>query len=150
VRAHGLPVRHPRHRQHDVHAELPSQAVGHDFEVGLAHARDERLAHFASPLHEERVVLFGEARERAAELIFVGFAFRLDRHRDRRLWKLDRRERHGLVLIRERIAGGRVGQLRDRADVARGQFGRGFLLFAAHDEQLADPLHLAAGGVPHL
>ena len=53
------------------------------------------------------------------------------------------------VARRDRVAGLGDAQLGDRADLAGAELGRGLLLLAVEEEQLADALVLALVGVPH-
>ena len=69
-------------------------------------------------LGAERRVLLAEHVERVAQLLAVVGALRLDRHRDDRLGKLDRREQDRLAGVAERVAGDRIAEADDADDVA--------------------------------
>ena len=62
--------------------------------------------------------------------------------------ELDRRERQGLLLRAQRVAGLGHRELRDRPDLAGLQLADRLLLLAVEQQQLADPLVLAARRVP--
>lgn len=65
--------------------ELTEEAVADDFEVELAHARDEGLARFGIALDDECRVFLSQALEGYGKLFLVGLALGLDAHRDNRI-----------------------------------------------------------------
>ena len=62
------------------HLELAQHAVADDFEVQLAHARDDGLAGLLVGADHERRVFFGETLQGHRHLFLVGLGLRLDGH----------------------------------------------------------------------
>ena len=132
---------------HDLDAELALHALHRHVEVGLAHPVHHGLVGLVGSLHAERRVLLPEPRQGRGELVLVPLRLRLDRVGKERLRHLDRGDRDGVVFRGERVAGRRVRELRDRADVARRHLGDGIVLLAAEREELADALLRRLRGV---
>jgi hypothetical protein len=85
-----------------------------------------------------------------AHLVEVGLRLRLDRDRERRDREVERREDDRGFLRGQRVAGLGDGQLRDGADLARGQLADRLLVLAVQEQQPADPLILLAVRVPRV
>ena len=118
LRGDGLAVGDFRRVQVDFDAELPLHLLRGDFDVRFAHAGDDRFAGGLVAVHVERRIFFGDTVQRRAELVDVCFAFRCDGDVERRLRKLQRRQRQRVLLRAECVAGDGLRELRDGADVA--------------------------------
>ena len=118
-----------------------------DRDVGLAHRPQDLLAE-GGPLEAHGRLLLEHALEGGAHLVEVALGLRLDGDHQRRRREVERRQRQRLLLRRQRVAGLGHGQLRDRADLAGLELADRLLLLAVEQQQLADPLVLAAGRVP--
>src|SRR4029453_16685937 len=86
---------------------LDSELAFHPFylhvQVGLAHPVHHGLVRLVRALDAERRVLLTQARERGRELVLVALGLRRDREREQRFGHLDGRQRHRVVLGRERV-----------------------------------------------
>ena len=102
-----------------VQSEVAQQPVLNHLQVQLAHAADERLAGFGILVGAKRGILLAKHRERVGQLLAVFGALRLDRHRDDRFGKLDRREQNRFAGVAQRVARDRIAQADDADDVAR-------------------------------
>ena len=60
--------------------ELAQQPVANDFQVQLAHARDNELAGFFVGKATEGRIFFRQALQTFAHLLAIGFGLRLNRH----------------------------------------------------------------------
>jgi hypothetical protein len=114
-----LAVTHTRLVHFNVQPKIAQQAVLNHFQMQFAHTADERLAGFWILLGPERWILLAQHGERFAQLFAVVRTLRLDRHRDNRFRKLDRRQQNRLPRVAQRVAGDRVAQADDAHDVAR-------------------------------
>src|SRR5256885_209378 len=147
--ADGLPVGHLRLTDVRLDVELAAHAVRQDVPGQLAPAGDDRLTGLLVVADAEGRVLLGEALDRGTELLLVGLALRLDRHRDDRLRERHRLQDHRVRRVAERVAGGGLLETLYGDDVARGR-GRPLLaLVGVHLVDLADPLLAVLGGVDH-
>ena len=99
--------------------ELAHHAVADNFEVQLAHARDDRLAGFLVGEDAESRVFLGEALQCDTHLFLVDFGLRLDGHGNDRLGEGRRLEKNRMVFVAERVARGDVLDTNDGRDVAR-------------------------------
>ena len=99
--------------------ELAQHAVDEHFEVQLAHAADDRLAGLFVGVDLERGVFLGQRLQRLAHLVLVGLGLGLDRDVDDRLREVERLEDDRLLLVAQRVTGGRLLHADDRDDVAR-------------------------------
>ena len=143
-----LAVGHARQAKLDVDAEAPRHPVEGDLDVRLAEPGEDRLAAARIARKPQRRIFLDQPLQRRAHLVEVGLGLGMDRGRVRRAGEVDAGERDRLALIGERVAGHHRGQLGHRADVA-GADGVGVdVLFAAREEELAEPLVLAARRVP--
>ena len=84
--------------------ELALQPVDDDLEVQLAHAGDDHLAGLLVGLDAEGRILGHQLLQAHAELLLVGFGFRLDRERDDRLREVHRLEDDRVLLVADRVA----------------------------------------------
>ena len=139
-RADRLEVRHARRVQLDVHPEAALDAFERDLDVHLAHAREDLLAGLLVAAEPEGRIFLGEPADRARHLLLV--ALRLRRHGEAH-HRLGEAEVDGLdvdVLVEQQVAGLRLLQLRDRADVAGAEVLAGRVLLALQLEQRAHAL----------
>ncbi|ABA49010.1 hypothetical protein BURPS1710b_3780 [Burkholderia pseudomallei 1710b] len=146
-RADRFAVRDLRLADGRFHAEFTLHPVDQNFEVELAHARNDRLARFFVGLHAERRIFLRETVQRETHLLLVGLRLRLDGLRDHRL-----REHHALkhdrvCRIAQRVARGRFLQADRRGDVARANFLDFLTLVRVHLQNTAEALFLALGRV---
>ena len=126
-----------------VHLELALEAVNDDFQVQLAHARDDELAGFLVGETTERRVFLGQPLQAFGHLVAVLLGLRLDGHADDRFGERRRFQRHVKILVAQRVAGGDVAQTDQRGDVAGKNLGDVLALAALNDHQAADALALA-------
>ena len=129
--ADGLAVRDLRGVHLHLHAELLFQPVDRDLDRGFADRREDRLVRRVVAAHVERGILVGQLVQRGRQLVEVGFARRLDRHRERRRREVDRVVQDDGVLFAQRRIGRRRRELGDGADVARPDLVRRLLLLSA-------------------
>ena len=101
-----------------VHLEFALQPVADDFQMQLAHARDDELAGLLVGETTERRVFLGQPLQAFGHLVAVLLRLRLDGHADDRLGERRRFERHVKILVAQRVAGGDVAQADQRGDVA--------------------------------
>ncbi len=142
-----LLVRHLRRVGHDRRAELALEPLDDDRDVRLAHRAQDLLAE-RRPFQADGRLLLEHPLERRTHLVEVALRLRLDGHDERRGRELERRQRQGPLLRCQRVAGLGHRQLGHGADLARLELADRLLLLAVEQQQLADPLVLAAGGVP--
>ena len=102
----------------DLHAELAAQTVHDDVEVQLAHAADHRLTRILVGVHREGGVLFGQLRQRDAELVEVLLGLGLHGQTDHRFGEGHLLEHDRSVLGAERVARADLLETYGRADVA--------------------------------
>ena len=102
----------------DVDAEAALQPLDGDLDVHLAHAGEELLARLLVAAQVQRRILLGEAAEGSRHLLLVALRLRRDREAHHGLGEGDRRQLDLPFRIEEDVAGHRLLQLRDRADVA--------------------------------
>jgi hypothetical protein len=103
-----------------------------------------------SPMpHPQGQVLGLGARQAGGQLLLVAAGLGRDRDRQQRVGHGRRRQRDRVVLGAQRVAGGGVGQLGHRTDVAGDHLVGRLLRLAADGQQVADPLVLALGRVEH-
>ncbi len=141
--ADGLAVGHARRLEVDLDVEAALHAFDGDFDVDLTHARDDHLAGLRVACDVHHRVFFGQAAQRADDLVLVALGLGLhgERHEGRRV--LDGREPGGAV-GRQRVAGDDVLELGHRADVAGHELLDGLGLFALLLEQRAQPFLVTA------
>src|SRR6266540_190589 len=130
-----------------VTAELAPQTVHHHLEMLLTQPRHQQLSRLRVAPHVQRWILLHEPDQPLTHLLLVGFGFRLDRKRDRRLRKFNGRQDDGFFFVAESIAGGRSFQLGNRHNIPDGGDPERGLRFALEHENLADTLALVACGV---
>ena len=147
--ADGLPVGHLGLADVRLDVELAAHPVHQDVQVQLAHAGDDRLTGLLVVADAEGRVLLGEALDRGTELLLVGLALRLDRHRDDRLRERHRLQDHRVRRVAERVAGGGLLETLYGDDVPGRGRGALLTLVGVHLVDLADPLLAVLGGVQH-
>jgi hypothetical protein len=127
--------------------ELADHPVDDHVEVQLAHPGDERLAALGIGLDPEGRVLLGQALEGDAHLVLVGLRLGLDLDLDDGLREGDRLEQDRMLGVAQRVAGIRVLEPDDRADVAGVDLVDLLAVIGMHLEDAADALLLALGAV---
>ena len=143
-----LAVGHARQAELDVDAKSPGHPVEGDLHVRLAESGEDRLATTRVAGEPQRRIFLDQPLQGRSHLVEVGLGLGMDRGRVRRSGEVDAGERDRLALIAEGVAGHHRAELGDRADVA-GADGIGVdVLFAAREEELAEPFILAARRVP--
>src|SRR6266571_247079 len=145
----GLPVGDLRLADVRLDVELAAHPVHQDVQVQLAHAGDDRLTGLLVVADAEGRVLFGEALDRGTQLLLVGLALRLDRHRDDRLREGHRLQDHRMCRIAEGVAGGGLLETLYGDDVPGLRAGALLPLVGVHLVDLADPLLAVLGRVDH-
>src|SRR5439155_11810784 len=93
--------------------------VANNFQVQLAHARNDELAGFFVGETTERWIFLSQTLEAFTHLFAIGFGLRLDGHRDN--WLGERRwlEQDFEIFVAERITSGDVLEPDERGDIAR-------------------------------
>ena len=143
-----LAVGHARQAELDVDAEAPGHPVEGDLHVRLAESGEDRLAAARVAGEPQRRIFLDQPLQRRSHLVEVGLGLGMDRGRVRRAGEVDTGERDRLALIAEGVAGHHRAELGHRADIS-GADGIGVdVLFAAREEELAEPFVLAARRIP--
>src|SRR5579864_7985551 len=133
-----------------VDRELAQHPVDDDLQVQLAHPGDDGLGGLVIGADLEGWILLGELGERLAHLFLGGLGAGLDGHADDRLGKDDRLQDDRVVLVGERVAGGRLLQPDGGGDVAGVDLGNLLAVVGMHLQDAADPLLGAARRVPDI
>ncbi len=143
-----LPVRDLRRPGHDRGPELALEPLGDDRDVGLAD-RDAGAARRSATARPARDGSSSSIRWRAAPILsrsaFVCGSIATD---EGRLREVDRAAGRAASPSRERVAGLGHGQLGDGPDLAGLELADRLLVLAVEEQELADPLVLAAVRVP--
>ncbi len=113
-----LLVGHARRLQRDLDAEALAQPVDDHLDVHLREPGDDLLAGLLVAVQVDRRVLLLQAPQRGEHLVLVAPALGLDRERHHRRGQLQARHLDRLVARRQPVAGARLLELGDRADVA--------------------------------
>ncbi len=113
-----LPVRHARATEPRVHVEIAPHPVAEDFEVQLAHAREDQLPGLLVEPVGERGILPRQAFDDLHQSVAIRRRLWLDSHRHDRFRELDRLEGDPVLRIAEGVAGDHVLQARHGDDVA--------------------------------
>ena len=109
------------------------EALDRHLDVHLREAGEQLLAGALVASEDERRVLLGKAAQRRGRLVLVALRLRRDGEAHHRLGEVDRRQVDGALRIEQEIAGVRLLQLGDGADVALAELGRrGVLLALEH------------------
>ena len=127
--------------------ELAQQPVDDNLEVQLAHAGDDGLARLLVGIGLEGRVLLGELREGDGHLLLAGLGLRLYGDADNRLGELHVLEHYLVLVVAERVAGGGVLQADGRGDVAGVRRLKVLAVVGVHQQDAAETLALALGGV---
>ncbi len=106
----------------------------------LSGAGDQKFLGLRIAEEAQHGVFFHQLVEADAQLVFVGAALRLDGEGDGRLGQLDARILDRGCLVAQRVAGERVFQLRDRANIAGVQLRDRNGGFALHDGDVGELL----------
>ncbi len=120
--ANGLAVRNLRRFQNHFGVIALLHLRDHDFDVLLAGSGNEEFFGLRIAEEAQHGIFFHQFVDARAQLVFVGAALGLDGESDRRLGQLHPRILNGRALVAESVAGERVFQLRNRADIAGMQF----------------------------
>ncbi len=103
-----------------LYLELTQKSVHDDFQVKLAHTRDNGLPRFRVGPGFECGVFLRELREGNSHLFLTCLGLRLDSQIDNRLGELHRLKNYGVILIAQRIARGGVLGTYYRRNIAAG------------------------------
>ena len=109
-----------------------------DVEVRFALTADDHFARVCVFGDGEGVVFFGKFVKPLEDLVFLTLFLGIDRHGEDGAGEVYGIELHLCVFVAEGVARVGGGKFAHGADVARGQFGNGFLLFAFEQVDLAD------------
>src|SRR5215207_303017 len=90
-----------------------------EFDVHLGKPGQDVLARRLGALQLERGVLIDHSPYRVEDLLFLTACLGADSERRRRLWKLDRLERHRLLGLAKGVEGRRIAEFGDGDDVPR-------------------------------
>ncbi len=126
--------------QVDVDAEAVPEPVDRDLDVHLAQAGEQLVAGLRVAAEHERRVLLGEPAERGRDLLLVALGLRRDREAHHRLGEVQLRQLDLVLGIEQQVAGRRLLQLRDRADVTGAELLGRVVILALQDQQRADAL----------
>ncbi|MNL06522.1 hypothetical protein D3C87_1271590 [compost metagenome] len=118
----GLAVGHLRLADRGFHAKLALHPVHQDFQVQLAHARDDGLAGLLVGCHAERRVFLGQPVQGDAHLLLVGLGLRLHGLRDHRFREGHAFEDDDLVGVAQGVARGGLLEAHGRGDIAGAHF----------------------------
>src|SRR5215831_3327230 len=99
--------------------ELAEHAVTNDFQVQLAHSRDDGLAGVLVRVDAESRIFFGEPLQGSRHFFLVQLRLRLNRPGDNRIGKRRRLEKTWVVFIAERVSSCDVFDSNNRGDIAR-------------------------------
>ena len=124
----------------DVDAEAPLGALERDLDVHLAHPGEDLLARLLVAAQAERRILLGEPPDRGRDLLLVALRLRRDREAHDGLREAEVGHLDGDLLVGEEVAGLRLLELRDGADVALDEVERRLVLLPLELEQRAEPL----------
>ncbi|VWM20932.1 hypothetical protein BLA6992_07557 [Burkholderia lata] len=145
--ANGFAVRHLGLADGRFHAEFALHPVDQNFEVELAHTRNDGLTRFFVGLHAERRIFLSETVQRQAHLLLVSLRLRLDGLRNHRLRENHAFEHDRMCRIAQRVARGRFLQADRSSDVACTNFLDFFTLVRVHLQNTAETLFLVLGRI---
>src|SRR5207245_6617851 len=143
VTRHGLAIRNARRLCGRVNPVLPLQLLESHVQVYVAQSGDDELFGLLDPLDVQGRVFLCEPSQAAGDLLLIAAGLWRDREAVGGRRQIERRDR-AAVFGAERVPSERVGQLRDRADVAGVDFGRSNVLLAPREEDLRQALIAAA------
>ena len=139
-RRDGLEVRDARQLEVDLDAEAALQLGDGHLDVHLALAGEQQFVGLRVAAVADRRVFLDDAVQRRADLLLVAAGLGLDGVREHRLGERRRREARRRPSSPERVAGLRVLQLGDRAEVAGLDLGDLRLRLALQQQEVAQPL----------
>ena len=138
----------PRQLQVHLDAEPALQLRDRDLDVRLSLPGEQQFLGLRVARVVDRRILFLQAVQRRADLLFVAAALRLDRVRDHRLRETwSPASVNGDGLVGEQIVGLTLLQLRDRADVARLDLRHVGLGLSLQQHEMPEPLRRVLGEV---
>ena len=117
--ADGLAVRDLGRLQVDLGVIALLELRDDDFNVLLPGAGDQEFLGLRIAEEAQHGIFFHELVDPGPELVFVGAALGFDREGDRGLGQRDPRILNGCILVAQRVAGERVAEFGNGADVAR-------------------------------
>lgn len=135
-----LTISHLRSTDVSLNAELALHAIDDNFQVQLAHSRDNRLPGLFVTTHTERRIFLRKTPQRDTHFFLVGFRLRLNRDVNHGLWKLHTPERDHRSRIAERLARCHFFQPDTSGDVAGQNLFDFFAIVGAHLEHTPDTL----------
>ena len=135
-----LAVRHLRPAHVGLHAELAHHPVHDNFQVQLAHSRNQRLPRIVIGMNAECGIFLRELAQRRAHFFLIGFSLGFDRHGNNGSGKVDVFEDDRLLFITKRVAGRRILQSDASGDVARFNRLDFFALIRVHSQQTSHAL----------
>src|SRR6266436_422909 len=136
--ANGLAVGYLRTAHIGLHVVFAQHAVHDNFEVQLAHAGDQCLAGIRLRGDAKRWIFLREPLHGYAQLVLVGFRFRLDGYGNNWGGKIDGFENDLFLFVAKRIAGGYALQAHAGANIACIHGFNFFALIGMHLQQAAD------------
>ena len=128
--ADGLAVGNLGRFERDIHAVTLLQAADSDLHVLLTGAGDQKFLGLRVAVETEGKIFLQQFVESVPHAVFVAAAFRFHGERDGRLGQFDGGELNLGRFLRERIAGQRVFEFGDGADIPGVQFIHGDHVFA--------------------
>src|ERR1035438_7070444 len=138
-----LAIRNLRSAGVGFHLEFALEAVNDDFQMQLAHARNDELAGFLVGETAERRIFFREPLQAFGQFVAILLGLRFDGHGNNWFREGRRFERHVEILIAQRVTGGDVAQTDERGDVAREHFVDVLAFAALDDHEAADAFAFA-------
>ena len=136
-----LAIRHPGRFGFDLHTH-PFDTRDRHREVGLARAREHGLVGDAVVADRQGRILGDDPAQRHGQPILVRRRLRTDGHSVDRRGQLRRRDGDRQTRRRERVTGGRVLELRHRADVAGAHAADRSMVTPGQRHQLMEPFGL--------
>jgi hypothetical protein len=136
--------------QLDLRPEAALHPLDQDLDVDLAKPGDDLVAGLGVAVDVEGRVLLAQPPHRGRRLLLVALRLRFVRERHHRRRQVERGDREVMLAVAEDVAGARLLQLRDGADVAGPQLGDRLQIFSQRLTDLADSLLLAPAHVYRL
>ena len=136
--ANRFAISHLRTADVGLHVIFAQHAVDDDFQVQFAHAGDQCLSGIRLGRNAERRIFLRQPLHGHAQLVLVGFRFRLDGHGNNRRGEIDRFENDLFLFVAQRVAGIDALQADAGANVAGINFFNFFALVGVHLQQTAD------------
>src|ERR687885_84724 len=120
----------------DLGTEAAPDALDRDLDMHLAQAREQLLARLRIATDDERRILLREPPERRPDFLLVALRLRSDGEAHNRLGEADLRGLDLALGVEQQVAGRRVLELRDGADVAGAESGLRVVVLPLHRQQL--------------